>query len=67
MSDINKEHIDWKTLALSNKDFVNGILNNQYIPHKPFKNQLKFLIYPAEEILYGGGAQAVAKLFLWTL
>lgn len=56
MTDINNETINWKELALNNSDFVNGILNNKYIPHKPFKNQLKFLVYPAEEILYGGAA-----------
>lgn len=56
MSDINKENVDWESLALDNPDFVYGILNNKYIPHKPFKNQLKFLVYPAEEILYGGGS-----------
>lgn len=51
-----QNNIDWKTLALQDTNFINGILNNKYIPHKPFKNQLKFLIYPSEEILYGGAA-----------
>lgn len=56
MSDVNKEHVDWEALLGNSDEVVNGILNNKYIPHKPFKNQLKFLLYPAEEILYGGGA-----------
>lgn len=32
------------------------VLNNPYIPHKPFNNQITFLTYPAEELLYGGQA-----------
>lgn len=56
MSNVIYNKIDWKSLALQDTNFINGILNNKYIPHKPFKNQLKFLIYPAEEILYGGAA-----------
>ena len=56
MTDINNNTINWKQMVLNNNDFINGILN-----HKPFKNQLKFLIYPAEEILYGGGAGSAAS------
>lgn len=62
MTSINNDNINWKQMLLNNNDFVNGILNNKYIPHKPFKNQLKFLVYPAEEILYGGGAGSAAKV-----
>ena len=32
------------------------VLNNPYIPHKPFNNQITFLTYPTEELLYGGQA-----------
>lgn len=56
MNIMQKEYIDWETLALLNNDFINGIINNKYIPHKPFKNQFKFLLYPCEEMLYGGAA-----------
>lgn len=56
MNIMQKEYIDWETLALLNNDFINGIINNKYIPHKPFKNQFKFLLYPSEEMLYGGAA-----------
>lgn len=50
------EPIDWENLALTNSCFISGIINNKYIPHKPFKNQFKFLLYPCEEMLYGGAA-----------
>ena len=56
MNIMQKEYIDWENLALLNNDFINGIINNKYIPHKPFKNQFKFLLYPCEEMLYGGAA-----------
>src|SRR5690606_34535149 len=29
---------------------------NPYIPHRPFKQQLEFLLDPIEEIFYGGSA-----------
>ena len=32
------------------------IYNNPYIPHKPFDQQIDFLTYPSEELLYGGMA-----------
>jgi len=35
---------------------TNTIYNNLYIPHKPFDQQIDFLTYPAEELLYGGMA-----------
>ena len=35
---------------------IKTVLANPYIPHRPFKNQVKFLVYPAEEIFYGGAA-----------
>lgn len=36
--------------------FKTTIIDNPYIPHKPFFNQVHFLIYPSEELLYGGQA-----------
>ena len=32
------------------------VYNNPYIPHDPFDQQIDFLTYPAEELLYGGMA-----------
>lgn len=32
------------------------VYNNPYIPHNPFDQQIDFLTYPAEELLYGGMA-----------
>jgi len=55
MSSIQNDKIDWETLTIDN-NFINGILYNKYIPHKPFLNQFKFLVYDSEEILYGGAA-----------
>lgn len=48
---------NWKTIWEKNKShFKTTIIDNPYIPHRPFLNQVKFLIYPSEEILYGGAA-----------
>ena len=48
---------NWKTIWDKNKSHLKStIIDNPYIPHKPFLNQVKFLIYPSEEILYGGAA-----------
>ena len=48
---------NWNKIWEQNKShFKTTIIDNPYIPHKPFLNQVKFLIYPAEEILYGGAA-----------
>lgn len=35
---------------------IDTIYNNQYIPHTPFQNQIDFLTYESEELLYGGQA-----------
>ena len=32
------------------------VYNNPYIPHDPFDQQIDFLTYPSEELLYGGMA-----------
>ena len=48
---------NWKKIWDKNKShFKSTITDNPYIPHRPFLNQVKFLIYPSEEILYGGAA-----------
>lgn len=48
---------NWKKTWGKNKsEFKATIIDNPYIPHKPFLNQVKFLIFPSEEILYGGAA-----------
>ena len=48
---------NWKKIWNKNKSlFKTTIIDNPYIPHRPFLNQVKFLIHPAEEILYGGAA-----------
>lgn len=48
---------NWKKIWNKNKSlFKTTIIDNPYIPHKPFLNQVKFLICPSEEILYGGAA-----------
>ena len=48
---------NWNVIWQKNKKlFKTTIIDNPYIPHRPFLNQVKFLIHPAEEILYGGAA-----------
>lgn len=48
---------NWKQIWEQNKNhFYATIYKNPFIPHKPFKNQVKFLIYPSEELFYGGSA-----------
>lgn len=48
---------DWEQLWQQKKaHFKATIYDNPYIPEVPFLNQIKFLIYPSEEILYGGSA-----------
>ena len=37
-------------------DFKSTVIDNPYIPHKPFLNQVHFLTHPSEELLYGGQA-----------
>ena len=47
----------WKEIWKKNRaHFKSTIIDNPYIPHKPFKNQVYFLTYPSEELLYGGQA-----------
>lgn len=43
----------WK---MSRAHFKSTIIDNPFIPHYPFLNQVYFLIYPSEELLYGGQA-----------
>ena len=43
-----KEHLE--------EILIKTVLANPYIPHRPFRNQVKFLVHPAEEIFYGGAA-----------
>ena len=48
---------NWKTIWNKNKSFFKTtIIDNPYIPHRPFTNQVKFLICPSEELFYGGAA-----------
>ena len=35
---------------------VTTVLNNPFIPHAPFLNQIHFLTYDSEELTYGGQA-----------
>lgn len=49
--------IEWQKLWLQQRNhFKATIYDNEFIPQKPFNRQVKFLIYPSEEILYGGMA-----------
>lgn len=49
---------EWISLFKENLErvLIKTVLANPYIPHRPFRNQVKFLIHPAEEIFYGGAA-----------
>ncbi|MBR0369710.1 MAG: phage terminase large subunit [Methanobrevibacter sp.] len=44
---------NWKKYRV---DFKSTVIDNKYIPHKPFLNQVHFLTHPSEELLYGGQA-----------
>ena len=44
---------NWKKYRV---DFKSTVIDNPYIPHKPFLNQVHFLTHPSEELLYGGQA-----------
>lgn len=44
---------NWKKYRV---DFKTTIIDNPYIPHKPFLNQVHFLTHPSEELIYGGQA-----------
>ena len=51
------ESTDWARIWHNQRNHYKAtIYNNQFIPHKPFSNQVKFLIYPSEELFYGGQA-----------
>lgn len=53
---INKT-TDWNSLwEQQQAHFKTTIIDNPFIPHKPFFNQVKYLIYPSEELMYGGQA-----------
>ena len=43
-----KEHLE--------EILIKTVLANPYIPHRPFRNQVKFLVHPAQEIFYAGAA-----------
>lgn len=48
---------NWKKIWKKNRSlFKTTVIDNPYIPHKPFLRQVQFLIYPSEEIMYGGAA-----------
>ena len=48
---------DWKSLWLQRRNhFKATIYDNEFIPQNPFNRQVKYLIYPSEELLYGGMA-----------
>lgn len=51
LHDLSKEELNQKIRIL-----IDTVYNNKYIPHKPFDNQIDFLTYDAEELLYGGQA-----------
>ena len=51
LHDLSKEELNQKIRTL-----IDTVYNNKYIPHKPFDNQIDFLTYDAEELLYGGQA-----------
>lgn len=41
--------MDWSRIWNEQKvDFKTTIFDNEFIPQRPFLNQTKFLIYPAE-------------------
>lgn len=49
--------VDWNKLWLHQRNhFKATIYDNEFIPQKPFNRQVKYLIYPSEELLYGGMA-----------
>ena len=51
------ETTDWQKLWIQQRShFKATIFDNEFIPQKPFSRQVKFLIYPNREILYGGMA-----------
>ena len=48
---------DWRALWHQQRNhFKATIFDNVFVPHKPFFNQVKFIIYPSKEIFYGGQA-----------
>ena len=51
LHDLSKEELNQKIRTL-----IDTVYNNKYIPHKPFDNQIDFLTYDSEELLYGGQA-----------
>ena len=50
---LNSLKKNWKKYRV---DFKSTVIDNKYIPHKPFLNQVHFLTHPSEELLYGGQA-----------
>lgn len=51
------QNVDWSRIWNEQKDhFKTTIFDNEFIPQVPFLNQIKFLIYPSTELVYGGSA-----------
>ena len=53
---IQSKNISMKELIRRSKIILSTIRDNIYIPktHVPFSNQIDFLTYDSEELLYGG-------------
>ena len=54
LHDLSKEELNHQIRTL-----IDTVYNNKYIPHKPFDNQIDFLTYDAEELLYGDRSRRV--------
>lgn len=51
------QNMDWGRIWNEQRvHFKTTIFDNIFIPQKPFFNQTKFLIYPSEELAFGGAA-----------
>ena len=51
------QSVDWGKIWNEQRiRFKTTIFDNEFIPQRPFFNQTKFLIYPSEELAFGGAA-----------